>query len=105
VLQSEGRYVIVGGNSEGRWLGALTTPLKALVVAPFVSQTPVFFMAELNRESLATLQELVAAGQVTPVIDRRYPLSQATDAIDYLEQGRARGKVIVTLHGSGDGVP
>ena len=105
VLQPEGRYVIVGGNSDGRWFGALTTPLKALVVAPFVSQTPVFFMAELNRESLTTLQELVSAGKVTPVIDRRYPLSRAAEAIAYLEQGRARGKVIVTVHGSGDGQP
>ena len=105
VLQPEGRYVIVGGNSDGRWFGALTTPLKALVVAPFVSQRPVFFMAELNRESLATLQELVSAGKVTPVIDRRYPLSRAAEAIAYLEQGRARGKVIVTVNGSGDGQP
>jgi len=54
-------------------------------------------MAELKPEDLAFLGDLMAAGKVTPVIDRTYPLGQAAEAIRYLETGRARGKVIVVV--------
>jgi NADPH:quinone reductase-like Zn-dependent oxidoreductase len=97
VLAPEGRYVIVGGNSDDRWLGALTTPLKAMLWSPFVSQESIFFMAELKPEDLAFLGDLMAAGKVTPVVDRTYPLGEVAEAIRYLETGRARGKVIVTM--------
>jgi NADPH:quinone reductase-like Zn-dependent oxidoreductase len=65
--------------------------------APFVSQPMTMFMAELNKSDLSLLADLMEAGTITPVIDRRFPLSQAADAIRYLETGRARGKVIVTM--------
>ena len=52
-------------------------------------------LAKLNKPDLAYLSELMESGKVTPVIDRRYPLSEAAEAIRYLEGGRARGKVIV----------
>jgi NADPH:quinone reductase-like Zn-dependent oxidoreductase len=97
VLAPAGRYVIVGGNSEDPWLGALSTPLKAMLVSPFVKQKAVFFMAQLNPEDLAFIANAVTAGQVTPVIDRSYPLAEVADAIAYLEKGRARGKVIVDV--------
>jgi NADPH:quinone reductase-like Zn-dependent oxidoreductase len=54
-------------------------------------------MAELNKKDLTVLGDLMQSGKVTPVIDRTYPLSQIREAIRYLEQGHARGKVIITM--------
>lgn len=50
-----------------------------------------------NQEDLAILEELFAAGKVAPVIDRRYPLSEVPEAIRYLEEGHAKGKVVITI--------
>jgi NADPH:quinone reductase-like Zn-dependent oxidoreductase len=68
------------------------------VLSWFVTQRLVpFFLAKPNREDLTTIRELMASGKVTPVIDKRYKLSEVPEAIWYLEQGRARGKVVITL--------
>ena len=56
-----------------------------------------FFMAKINKQDLALLKELLEAGRVVPIIDRRYPLSGVAEAIRYLEEGHARGKVVITL--------
>jgi NADPH:quinone reductase-like Zn-dependent oxidoreductase len=95
VLKPDGRYVIVGGPSDNRWLGALMTPLAAALQSPFLKPEYKFFMAQMTPEDLAYLARLMEEGKVTPVIDRTYPLAQAAEAIGYLEQGRARGKVVV----------
>jgi NADPH:quinone reductase-like Zn-dependent oxidoreductase len=71
--------------------------LNALVLSPVVSQKFVMFIARLRKEDLAILGELIAKGKVTPVIDRRYGLSEVPEAVRYLEQGHARGKVIITV--------
>ena len=97
VLTPEGIVVIVGGSSENRWIGPLSRFLAAAVLSPFVSQTFVMFIAKLNQPDLAVLRDLMAAGKLTSVIDRRYPLSELPAAIGYLEQGRARGKVVVNV--------
>ena len=55
------------------------------------------FMAELNQEDLTVLSDLMQAGKVTPVIDRRYKLSEIAEAIGYLEEGHARGKVVINV--------
>ena len=55
------------------------------------------FMAKLNKKDLVFMKELLEAGKVVPVIDRRYPLSEVPEAIRYLEEGHARGKVVITL--------
>jgi NADPH:quinone reductase-like Zn-dependent oxidoreductase len=105
VLKPDGRYVIVGGSNDNRWLGALTTPIAAMLQAPFVEPKHKFFMAQMNPDDLAYLARLVEEGKVTPVLDRTYPLAQAAEAIDYLEQGHARGKVVVQMVGAaGTGV-
>lgn len=101
VLQPDGRYVIVGGPSDNRWLGALTAPLKAWLQSPFVEPTSTFFMAQTNADDMHYLARLMEEGKVMPVIDRAYPLEQVADAIDYLERGRARGKVVVVVQGAG----
>ena len=71
--------------------------IKASIVANFVDQKMGFFIAKLDHDDMKLLGELMQTGKVTPVIDRRYPLSEAAKAMEYLETGRARGKVIVSL--------
>jgi NADPH:quinone reductase-like Zn-dependent oxidoreductase len=99
VLEPDGRYVLIGGGGPdaGKWIDPLVKPLQALVTSPFVSQDMGMFLATLTREDMQRLAELMSSGAVTPVIDRRYALSEAAAAIRYLEQGRARGKVVVTM--------
>jgi NADPH:quinone reductase-like Zn-dependent oxidoreductase len=96
VLKPDGRYVMVGGPS-GRWIDPFPRVLRMLLLSPFASQEMRFFLAELNQQDLATLRDLLEAGDVVPVIDRRYPLSEIRAAVAYLETGRARGKVIITV--------
>ncbi|MDP9178403.1 MAG: NAD(P)-dependent alcohol dehydrogenase [Gemmatimonadota bacterium] len=97
VLRPKGRYVQVGGPDKGQWVGPMTAPLKAVVFSRFVSQKFVMFIASGNRDDMTTLSDLMQAGKVTPVIDRRYALSEVADAIRYLEEGHARGKVVITV--------
>jgi len=92
-----GTYVIVGGLDRGRWIGPLSAPLKALLLARFVSQRVLMLLASANKEDLVVLKELIEASKVTPVIDRCYTLTEVPEAIRYLEEGHARGKVIITL--------
>ena len=72
-------------------------PIKAFLLSPFVSQEFVMLLAELNQEDLTVLGDLMQTGKVTPVIDRRYALSEVPEAIRYLEDGHARGKVVISL--------
>jgi NADPH:quinone reductase-like Zn-dependent oxidoreductase len=96
-LTSGGTLLLSSGESDGRWIGPLDRILKALVLSPFVSQRLAPFEAKRSGEDLQTLKELIEAGKVTPVIDRTYPLIETPEAIRYLEQGHARGKVVVTV--------
>ena len=96
VMQPNGRLVIVGGQ-KGDWIGPLMGVIKAAIVQPFVDQQLGFFIARLNHDDMKLLGELMQTGKMTPVIDRRYALGEAAKAMEYLEAGRARGKVIVSL--------
>ena len=96
VLKPGGVVVMVGGP-KGDWIGPMKGPLKAMMLSPFVSEEFIFILAELNPEDLKILADLMQSGKVTPVIDRRYTLPETPTAIAYLEEGRARGKVIVTV--------
>ena len=95
VLKPKGKYIMVGGPS-GRWFAPLDRVVKAHVLSWFVSQEMRMMLAEINKEDLTILRDLMEAGKVTSVIDRRYGLSEVPEAIAYLETGRARGKVIIT---------
>ena len=98
VLEPGGRLVMVGGGKLGRLgLGFLINLLETLVLSLFVSQKLSVMVAKRKKTDLATLNELVAAGRITPVIDRSYSISETADAIKYLETGRARGKIVITL--------
>jgi NADPH:quinone reductase-like Zn-dependent oxidoreductase len=96
-LTPKGTLVITGGETDGRWLGGTDRQLRALIVSPFVGQKLGTFISRENHEDMIVLKELIEGGKVTPVIDRVYPLSDVADAIRYMREGRARGKVAITM--------
>lgn len=96
-LTPKGTLVLVGGEEGGRWLGVVARLLRALVTSPFVGQKLRSFVSSENHEDMVALKELIESGKVTPVIDRTYPLSEVPEAIRYLEEGHARGKIVITV--------
>ena len=95
-LKPEGILVIVGGG-KGNWLGPMMGPIKALVLSPFVGQEFIMILAQMRQDDLAILADLLQSGKVTPVIDKRYPLSEVQAALQYSEEGHARGKIIINM--------
>jgi NADPH:quinone reductase-like Zn-dependent oxidoreductase len=96
-LTSNGNLLISSGESEGRWIGPVDRVIKALVLSPFVSQKMVSFTVKPNREDLQLLKQFIEEGTLAPVIDRTYPLAQVPEAIRYLEEGHARGKIVISV--------
>jgi NADPH:quinone reductase-like Zn-dependent oxidoreductase len=95
-LSQGGIYVVVGGG--------LARILQAMLLAPLLSRMGSkktrFFIASINQKDLVFLKELLETGKVVPVIDRRYPLSDAAEAVSYLEEGHAQGKIVLTVEHS-----
>jgi NADPH:quinone reductase-like Zn-dependent oxidoreductase len=97
VLAPNGTLVIVGGETDGRWLGGFGRNLRAMLLAPFVRGQHLRSLASKeNSADLDALRALFEAGQLTPAIDRTYPLSETAAAIRHLTEGRARGKIVIT---------
>jgi NADPH:quinone reductase-like Zn-dependent oxidoreductase len=96
VLSRQGTYVLVGVADMGRWFG-MARQIKALSLSPFVRRRVRVLLTKHNREDLAVLKELAEAGDVAPVIDRRYPLPDAAEALRYQGEGHPRGKVVITV--------
>jgi NADPH:quinone reductase-like Zn-dependent oxidoreductase len=96
-LAPRGTLVIVGGETDERWLGGTDRQLRALMLSPFVGQKLGTFVSSENHEDMLVLKELIEAGKVTPIVDRIYPLSEVPEAIRYLEEGHTRGKVVITV--------
>ncbi len=92
LLTPRGTLVIVGGETPGRWLGGTDRQLRAMALSLFVRQRLGTFVASQNAADLAALTELIEAGQVTPALDRTYPLADAPAALRDLRDGRIRGK-------------
>src|SRR4029453_14498002 len=99
VLKPNGICVMIGGGgpNEGKWVGPMARPIKAMLISPFITQKMGMMMAQGNKDDLNILADLMQSGKVTPVIDRTYPLSQIREAMKYLEAGHARGKVVITV--------
>lgn len=97
ILTPNGTLLMLAGDSKGRWIGPVGRVIRALMLSPFVSQKLANFTVKPNSEDLQLLRKLIEAGDVTPVIDRTYPLNEIPDAIQYLEEGHTRGKNVVTL--------
>jgi NADPH:quinone reductase-like Zn-dependent oxidoreductase len=96
-LTSKGTLVQSSGQSGHRWIGPMGRIVKAIVLSRFVSQKLGTFVMKPNKEDLQLLKELIEAGKVKPVIDRTYSLSEVPAAILYLEEGHARGKVVIAV--------
>ena len=103
-LTPEGTLVIVGGEGGGKWFG-IARQLRALLLSLFVRQRLRSFVSRERQEDLETLRELLEAGKVTPAIDRTFALSEVPEAIRYLREGRARGKVVIAVKSDGDDAP
>jgi NADPH:quinone reductase-like Zn-dependent oxidoreductase len=97
ILTDDGRLVIVGGENGGRWLGGADRQLRAMVLSRFVSQDLGTFISKESGKDLRVLAQMIEAGDLTAVIDTTYPLSEAADAVRHVEQGRSRGKVVITI--------
>jgi NADPH:quinone reductase-like Zn-dependent oxidoreductase len=97
VLGPDATFVIIGGPKTNRVLGPLSHVVKVRLASVRSSRKVVFFVAKLNKEDLEVLGELLQAGKVTSVIDKRYELSQTAEALAYLGEGHARGKVVITV--------
>ena len=97
VLKPDATVVLVGGPKKNRFLGPLGHIIAMRLGSWRSSQKALFFIANLNRETLAALTELLEAGKIKPVIERRYELSEAADALRYVGEGHAQGKVVVTI--------
>ena len=97
VLKPNGTYVIVGAPDKDRWLGPLAHFLKVSLAAPFVSQKVVTLDTKAKKEDLLFLKELIEADKITPIVERQYPLTQVPEALRYLEEGHAQGKIVITV--------
>src|SRR6266513_1867585 len=99
VLAPDGKYVLIGGGGVGEQglLGGLARALWAPIVAKFGKQQMGMMMADPSTKDLTLLGELTQEGKLKPVIDRTYKLEEVPQALAYLEQGHARGKVLITM--------
>ena len=95
-LTPSGTYVLVGVAHMGRWFG-LARQIKVLSSSPFVRQQMRIFLTKHTKEDLAVLKELVEAGKVTPVVDRHFQLSEASEALRYQGEGHPRGKIVIVV--------
>jgi NADPH:quinone reductase-like Zn-dependent oxidoreductase len=95
-LKPDATFVLVGGKMTYRGLGPLPHIAGTILKSRFRSQKTTFFVAKITTEHLSLMRDLVEAGKVRPVVERTYPLSEAGDALAYLGEGHARGKVAIT---------
>jgi NADPH:quinone reductase-like Zn-dependent oxidoreductase len=97
VLVDGGRYVMAGGPKKNRWIGPMGMAIGRRLISNVGDRRAVSFLAKLNRDDLSFLGDLLADGRVKPVIERRYSLADVPEALAYLGQGHARGKLVVTI--------
>ncbi len=95
-LTPRGTLVIVGAEDAGDWIG-IRRQLRAAALSPFVRQKLGFYISKERSQDLEELRKLLEAGAVTPFVDRTFPLDEVPEAIRYLRDGRARGKIVITL--------
>jgi NADPH:quinone reductase-like Zn-dependent oxidoreductase len=96
VVTDDGAYVVIGGQS-GRWIKPMDRVARMMLTDRFTRQRLVFFLAQINRDDLLVLRDLMESGKLTPVIGSTYPLDQVPDAIRQMEAGHAQGKIVITI--------
>src|SRR5213592_260000 len=99
ILNPNGKYVMIGGGgpNDNRWIGPFGRVIHMLILSPFINQKMGMMMADANQNDLTILGDMMQSGKLKPVIDRTYKLDQVPDAIRYLEEGHARGKVVINV--------
>ena len=107
MLNPQGKYVLIGGGGpdDQGFIGPLILPIKAALLKRFVTQEVGFMVAEVTKPDLTYLADLVQSGKLKVVIDKTYPLNQLPEAMQYLETGRARGKVVITIGDDKEAAP
>jgi NADPH:quinone reductase-like Zn-dependent oxidoreductase len=100
-LTPTGTLVLVGGEGGGRWTGGMGRQLRAVALSPFVRQRLTMKTPKEHYTDLERLTQLIEAGDLTPTIDKVYPLPQAPDAMRHLQAGHARGKIVITVTDAG----
>jgi len=96
LLTPKGTLVLCSGSG-GEWFGPIPRILRAVVTSPFVGQRLVTFVAKTSRQRLLDLKDLIESGDVRPVIERTYPLSEAPEAVGHVEQEHNRGKTVLVV--------
>jgi NADPH:quinone reductase-like Zn-dependent oxidoreductase len=96
VLTQHGTLIQSSGDG-GRWLGPVGNILKAAALSPFVGQTLKSVTVDVAAPALEEVSALIESGHIIPVIDRTYPLADAAEAVQLVEEGSPAGKVIVTV--------
>jgi NADPH:quinone reductase-like Zn-dependent oxidoreductase len=96
-LTPRGTLVLIGGEGGNRWTGGFERQLVASLLSPLVSQKLGPLLAADSYQDLLALADLIETGQVTPAVDRIYPLAEAASAVRYVHSGQARGKVVITM--------
>jgi len=99
ILNPNGKYVMIGGGgpNDNRWIGPFGRVIHTLILSPFINQKMGMMMADANQNDLTILGDMMQSGKLKPVIDRTYKLDQVPDAIRYVEEGHARGKVVINV--------
>jgi NADPH:quinone reductase-like Zn-dependent oxidoreductase len=92
-LSPRGTYIMTGGSTAQMFQAMLLGPLMSMTGSKKMGN----LMAKLNQKDLVVLKELLEAGKVVPVIERRYSLHETAEAIRYLEEGHARGKIVIIV--------
>jgi len=96
-LTPRGRLILVGSETGGRLLGGSERSIRALLLSPLVGQKLATFIASENGADLVVLGDLIEAGKLAPAIDRTYPLSEVAAAITHMQDGHARGKIVISI--------
>jgi NADPH:quinone reductase-like Zn-dependent oxidoreductase len=97
VLSPGGTLVLVGGPLKNPLLGPLPRIGRVWLGSRLGSRKAVFFIAKFNKPDMAVLRDLLAAGKIRPVVERRYPFGEIAEALEYVGEGHARGKIVVTM--------
>jgi len=96
-LTDHGRLLIVGGETDGRWLGGADRQVRAMLLSPFVRHKLGTFVCSENADDLVVLAGLIESGNLTPSVERSYPLSEVAVALRHLIDGRVRGKLAISV--------
>ena len=96
-MNPQAMLVLVGAPKTNRLLGPLGHMIRVRLAAWRGSQKAVFFVAEFNSPDLGVLRELLESGKVKPVVEKRYELSEVADALRYIGEGHAQGKIVISL--------